>query len=95
MWHNIKNDFAFLTVIAKPNAKRTQILEVLPDGIKIALHAVPEDGKANKELTDFLSETFAVSKKEIAIIRGENNKLKLVKIRLSKELQTFINSNVE
>lgn len=90
MWYYIKDNFVFITVIAKPNSKQTKILEILPEGIKIALHATPQDGKANKELIDFLSEKLSVPKKEILVIRGEHSKQKLIKLPFSNVVQDFL-----
>ncbi|KKP38098.1 MAG: hypothetical protein UR28_C0022G0020 [Candidatus Peregrinibacteria bacterium GW2011_GWF2_33_10] len=47
---------------------------------KIRLKAVPEKGKANKELIKFLSKELHISKSNISIISGETDTLKLIKI---------------
>jgi len=64
------------------------------DFIKIAVISVPEKGKANKELVNYLSKSFKVAKSCIEIITGEFDKYKKVKIsgdprELSEKAETF------
>lgn len=92
MQYNIKDNFISLNIAAKPNAKQTRIVEILPDSIKISLHAPAQDGKANKELINFLSKKFSIPKREIVILQGKNNTLKVIKMTLSKDLQDFIHN---
>lgn len=63
------------------NASKTQIKGRLDDGTyKIDVAAVPEDGKANKELISFLAKTFGVPKNQIEIVSGQTSQLKKVRI---------------
>lgn len=48
--------------------------------LKIRIAAVPEKGKANKELVQFLATEFAVPREKITIISGAGDSLKLVRI---------------
>ncbi len=48
--------------------------------LKIRVAAVPEKGKANKELIAFLAEEFKVAKENIEIISGAGDPLKLIRI---------------
>lgn len=62
--------------------------------LKVKVHAPPVDGKANKELIDFLSEIFDVPKSHIEILSGETSSNKKVKIigeegKLEEMLQKF------
>ncbi len=66
-----------------PKSGRHEISGFLDDGtIKVKLKAAPEQGKANEELIELLSETFNISRKNIAIISGHTSPLK--KILISK-----------
>lgn len=61
-----------------PNSKKTELREILPCGTqKIALCAIPEKGKANKELIKFYKKEF---KQNIKIINGETNQYKTIEI---------------
>ena len=48
--------------------------------LKVRVAAVPEDGKANKELIKFLSKQLDIPVKNITVSRGENSRYK--KLRL-------------
>ncbi|RLC36601.1 YggU family protein [Candidatus Falkowbacteria bacterium] len=71
----------YLRVKARPGAGKTLIKEILEDDtIKIDIAAPPVKGKANQELIKLLAKEFCVEKKNINIISGKKDKLKLVKI---------------
>ncbi|HOJ42676.1 MAG TPA: DUF167 domain-containing protein, partial [Syntrophorhabdaceae bacterium] len=56
------------------------------DTFKVKLTAPPVEGKANKELIDFLSQVFHVRKTDIKILKGEREKTKVVYIPESKTM---------
>ena len=68
-------------VHAKPRAKRSAIRGEHDGALDVSLAAPPVDGAANEELLRFLSEVFGISKSQIAIVRGETARTKLVEIR--------------
>lgn len=47
----------------------------------IKIKAVPENGKANKELIDFLSKKFSIAKSQISIKSGEHSTIKQVLLK--------------
>lgn len=47
---------------------------------RVKLRTQPIEGKANKELIEYLSEIFGVKKSEIKILKGEKDKRKVVYI---------------
>lgn len=51
------------------------------DTLKLKIAAAPEKGKANEELTDFLSEIFRVRSAQITIIAGHTSPRKIIEIR--------------
>ncbi|MCD4761975.1 DUF167 domain-containing protein [bacterium] len=75
-----KNEI-YLAIKARPNAAKTYFKSVMADNtIKVYIKAVPERGKANKKLIELLSKTFNVPEKNIKIISGTADRLKLIKI---------------
>ena len=68
-----------LKVVVKPNAPKTKIIEWDENKqmLRIAIAAVPDKGKANKELIKFLSKELG---KKVEIIRGRNRREKMLKI---------------
>jgi uncharacterized protein len=60
-----------------PKSSKTQLAGYLPDGTwKVKVAAVPEKGKANRELLQFLAEHLGISKSRIRITSGETSQLK-------------------
>ena len=64
-----------------PNAPKNEIVGWEEGRLKIKIRAQPEKNRANKELINFLSETFNVAKKDILILRGETSRIKKILIR--------------
>jgi uncharacterized protein (TIGR00251 family) len=72
---------AALTIRVVPNAKRTELQGIMPDGtLKMKIAAPPVEGKANKALVDFLSEILQIPKTNVEIVAGTLSKDKLISI---------------
>lgn len=70
-----------LKIRAIPNAKRTEIVEILDDGtLRIRLAAPPVDGKANEALAEFLAETLGLRKSAVALAKGGKSRDKVWEI---------------
>ena len=67
-------------VKVQPNAKRTSIVGLHGERLKIALTAPAVDGKANAALVAFLADFFGVSKSSVIIDRGEKSREKTVSV---------------
>lgn len=69
------------------NAKKNEIVR-FQDGVwHLKIAAPPVEGKANKELVEFLSEMLGVSKSRITIDTGATNRRKLVVVEGMSELE--------
>jgi uncharacterized protein (TIGR00251 family) len=69
-----------------PKSKREQIGGLLdePDGgkaLKVAVTAVPENGKANEAVIALLAREWGVAKSAISVVTGATDRWKLVEIR--------------
>lgn len=73
-------DFCLLKVRAVPNAKKTQLVGKIGDAVKIKIQAVPEGGRANRELETFLAATLGLPKSAVAVKTGETARDKLIRI---------------
>ena len=68
-----------LTLKVIPKSSKNEVVGLLPDGsLKIRIAAVPEKGKANAAICEFLAGEFAVPKRCIEIIRGETSTTKQI-----------------
>ena len=52
--------------------------------LKVKITSVPQDGKANAELIEFLADFFDAKKSEIKIVKGEREKRKLISLPLDE-----------
>ncbi len=72
-----------LTLKVIPKSSKNEIVGFLEDGtMKLKIHAVPEKGKANAEIREFLAEVFGVGKRNVEVVRGETSAHKQVVILL-------------
>ncbi len=76
----IKDKVVTLAIYVQPNAKRSEFEKIHDDQLKIKIKAPPEDGRANKEVIDFLSEFFSVSKQSVSLLKGHTSRKKKVQI---------------
>lgn len=90
MWYKIQGQTVELRILAKPNAKKSQLLGVSDQGLQISLHAKPHQGEANKELIKFLSELLDIPKTKIDLQRGEGSRFKKVVVPLTGKVEQFI-----
>ncbi|GAB3399198.1 DUF167 domain-containing protein [Massilia agilis] len=70
-----------IAVQITPNAKKTEVIGVLDDALKLKLAAQPIEGKANEALIKFLAGALKVPKSAVTITHGQTNKRKLVEVR--------------
>ena len=69
-----------LAIKVTPNAGRNEITGFKEDVLHVRIAAPPDKGKANKELTDYLSERLGVKKSAISIIKGPSSRNKVIAI---------------
>ena len=64
-----------------PNAKKTEVIGLLDDALKLKLQAQPIEGKANEALIRFLAGVLSVPKSAVVITHGLSGKRKLIEVR--------------
>jgi len=69
-----------LKIHLQPGARRNEIAGRYGDAIKIKIKAPPIEGRANKELIEFLAETLSIKSSDITIKSGLASRQKLVEI---------------
>ena len=69
-----------LAVQITPNAKKTEVIGVLDDALKLKLQAQPIEGKANEALIKFLAATLALPRSAVTITHGLTSKKKLIEL---------------
>lgn len=69
-----------LAVQIQPNAKKTEVVGVLDDALKIKLAAQPIEGKANEALVKWLAGALGVTRSAVTLTHGQTNKKKLLEV---------------
>ena len=67
---NHNTDVLKVTVKVKPKSSKRKIILCEDGSLKVSLLSPPEDGKANDELLQYLSDSLGISKASIKINRG-------------------------
>ena len=63
-----------------PGSSRTSICGLLDGMLKIKISTVPQKGKANQHLLEFLAKQFGVKKNAVSIISGRSNPVKKIQV---------------
>jgi len=83
---SVSRSGARISLLVYPNATKNEVLGVTDGVLRVKVAAPPVRGKANKELTAFLSQLLNVGKGSINIIKGHTSRNKLIAINgLSQE----------
>ena len=70
-----------LKVKVIPRSPRSEIAGTMADGtLKVRIKAVPEDGKANRELCAFLAKHYGVAYDKVELLAGATSTRKLVRV---------------
>ncbi len=69
-----------LAVQITANAKKTEVVGVLDDALKLRLQAQPIEGRANEALIKYLAGVLSVPRSAVTITHGQTNKKKLVEV---------------
>ena len=69
-----------LTLHIQPGAKKTEVVGLHGDALKIRLAAPPVDGKANQALIGFIAERLDVAKSAVTLKSGLSSRRKVLEI---------------
>jgi len=69
-----------IVVRVQPNARQNEILGFKDDVLHLKIAAPPVKGKANQELTKFLSDILGISKSSLTIEKGITERKKVIGI---------------
>ena len=84
-----------IAVRVVPNSRKSKVVGWEPAGddcighermLRIKLNAPPVDGKANRELLQFLSHVWGIRKNQLRLVSGESGRTKVVRIETDQEL---------
>jgi len=75
-WLRASGDGVLLTLHIQPGAKKTEVVGLHGDALKLRLAAPPVDGKANNALIAFLADRLGIPKARLALISGQASRRK-------------------
>jgi len=77
---SISKRVAKISLLVHPNAARNEVVGFTDGVLLVKISAPPVKGKANRELIAFLSQTLAVGKGTLTIVKGHTSRNKLIAI---------------
>lgn len=79
-WLVASGDGVTLRLHIQPGAKKTEIVGLHGEALKIRLAAPPIDGKANACLLAFIAERLGVGKSAVSLLSGDTSRAKRVHV---------------
>ena len=79
-WLRTAGDDVVLSLHIQPGAKKTEVVGLHGEALKVRLCAPPVDGKANDCLIAFLAERLGVPKARVVLEAGQTSRAKRVRI---------------
>lgn len=83
-WFRVHDDLLTVTLHVQPGAKRTEIVGLHGDALKIKLAAPPVEGKANDALLRYIAERFGVPLRNVELKQGGQSRHKVLAVSGSK-----------
>ncbi|HSO06131.1 MAG TPA: DUF167 domain-containing protein [Pelomicrobium sp.] len=80
-WYRIEDGGRLiLTLHVQPGARRTEVVGLHGDALKLRLAAPPVEGKANAELIRFLAAALGVAPRAVTLVAGDASRRKRVAV---------------
>ncbi|MDQ7030600.1 MAG: DUF167 domain-containing protein [Ardenticatenia bacterium] len=79
-WHQCAEG-VLIRVHVQPRARRSEVVGIVGDAIKIRVAAPPHRGRANEALVNFLAHLLGVSRHDVAVVRGQTSRRKRIIVR--------------
>jgi hypothetical protein len=85
IWYSLAPDGALrISVYAQPQARKTAVDGIHNGALKIKVAAPALEDRANDELIRFLAGCFAVTRRDVTLLRGGKSRNKLFEVRGSQ-----------
>jgi uncharacterized protein (TIGR00251 family) len=79
-WYRRNGEIITLTLHVQPGAKRSEIVGLHGEALKIKLAAPPIEGRANDALLKFIADLFGVPLRNTELMQGGQSRHKVVAI---------------
>ena len=77
-WARRVPDGWLLAVHTRPGAKRTEVVGLHGEALKLRVAAPPVEGRANDELAAFVAEALGIPRKSVTVVKGGTSRRKTV-----------------
>ncbi len=79
-WLRIGADSLTIEVTVRPGSARSGIVDVRPDGLVVAVHSPPTEGRANEELIAIIAKALSIPRSAITLLQGRRGRRKILRI---------------
>lgn len=79
-WYRFVDDRLVLTLHIQPGAKKTEVVGLHGEALKIKVAAPPVEGAANEALVKFVAGLCGVSRRQVSIKAGASNRHKIIEV---------------
>lgn len=79
-WLRADGPNVILSLHVQPGAKKTEVVGLHGDALKIRLSAPPVDGKANEALVAFIAKKVGAGRTAVELVSGQTSRTKRVRI---------------
>ena len=79
-WLHRRESSATFTLHVQPGARKTEVVGLHGDALKIRLAAPPVDGKANAALIEFVAERLGRPKSAVRLVSGQTSRRKILEV---------------
>ncbi|CAH1386097.1 conserved hypothetical protein [Candidatus Nitrotoga sp. M5] len=83
MWYHLEKNNIKLVLHVQPGAKRTEVIGLHDDALKIRLAVPPVEGRANEALLRFIAGRFNVPRRNVELKQGALSRHKVVLVNCS------------
>jgi uncharacterized protein (TIGR00251 family) len=77
-WYRKTADGWLLTLHIQPGAKKSEVVGLHGDALKVRVASPPVDGKANEALVAFIAAQFGLPKRAVQLVKGDTSRAKTV-----------------
>ena len=77
-WYRKTPDGWLLTLHIQPGAKKSEVVGLHGDALKVRVASPPVDGKANDALIAFIADQFGLPKRAVQLVKGDTSRAKTV-----------------
>lgn len=83
-WYRKTPEGWLLTLHIQPGAKKSEVVGLHGDALKVRVASPPVDGKANEALLAFIADQLGLPKRAVQLVRGDTSRAKTVLVTASE-----------